>query len=122
MADAAKESPEGDKLPRAHKRCINKDCREVLTLATKVRARGWAWAAAPPPPPVCRSKGFPGRWAPAAAWLLKKPAPVLPIGPQYCKKCNTQQFERRGSQKRSKGEDSGVRPRCCRRPDWRVLA
>lgn len=52
MADGTKESPEGDKLPRAHKRCINKDCREVLTLATKVRGSGWAWAAAPPPPPA----------------------------------------------------------------------
>ncbi len=30
--------PSGEKLPRAHKRCINKDCREILSLATKVRA------------------------------------------------------------------------------------
>lgn len=44
----AKGSPDkSDKLPRAHKRCINKDCREVLTLATKVRA-----AARPPMPPT----------------------------------------------------------------------
>lgn len=35
---------------------------------------------------------------------------TFPTNPQYCKKCNTQQFERRGSQKRGKGEDSGVRP------------
>ncbi len=30
----------GDKLPRAHKRCVNKNCREILTLATKVSATG----------------------------------------------------------------------------------
>lgn len=27
--------PSSEKLPRAHKRCVNKDCREVLSLATK---------------------------------------------------------------------------------------
>lgn len=30
----------GDKLPRAHKRCVNKDCGEVLSLATKVSPAG----------------------------------------------------------------------------------
>lgn len=35
--EGAKQPSPSDKLPRAHKRCVNKDCREILSLATKVR-------------------------------------------------------------------------------------
>ncbi len=113
MADGAKDSPEGDKLPRAHKRCINKECREVLTLATKVRGSGWAWAVG-----AAAAARLPPRQARCCRRVADTAATALPAHPQYCKKCNTQQFERRGSQKRGKGEDSGVRPLWRRRPDW----
>jgi hypothetical protein len=72
MADASDQldergskPPSSDKLPRAHKRCINKDCREVMSLATKVREtrrvarqRRCCLATRPSLPPATRRRGW----------------------------------------------------------------
>ena len=111
-ADHGLEGKAADKLPRAHKRCINKDCREVLSLATKVSGpagRPGGRVHSPPPSPACR----PGDAANTTVVAL-----------QYCKKCNTVQFERRASGKqhgRQGGdEEGGVGAGCCAPPRRRM--
>ena len=85
MADASHQldergskPPSSDKLPRAHKRCINKECREVMSLATKVREprrvprqRRCCLATRPPLPPATRRRS----WLPAGCKM--QPALVL---------------------------------------------
>ena len=98
LEPGSKPSP-SEKLPRAHKRCINKDCREVLSLATKVRAAvGLPGGRVVLPPARHRP---PPRQAPQQA-ALSICSRALSL-PQYCKKCNAVQFERKASKNRSTG-------------------
>lgn len=61
--------PSSDKLPRAHKRCINKECREVMSLATKVGRRSLVLAATGPPLPPAAACRLP-------AWIKLPPLPA----------------------------------------------
>ena len=82
--------PSSDKLPRAHKRCINKECREVMSLATKVggsaACRGSAGALWPPArrcrPPVAAA-------ALQAACLVQQTQLAVALLPAPCWCCST---------------------------------
>lgn len=85
MADDEPASPGESKLPKAHKRCVNKECREVLSLATKVRVEAPLLRRAVGVPPQRRS----ARHRPAAPfaspWLPPAQSPPCPaLRPRRC--------------------------------------
>lgn len=117
--DGVKSSSE--KIPRAHKRCVNKSCREVMSLATKVCSAPSTWGSAATrrrfglvrtAPHVCR-RPLPPAVRHCSPCLSAHPVPCHPLlSLQYCKKCNAVQFERRASKQ--------VRRSVPKLPRWRV--
>lgn len=61
----------GDKLQKANRRCVNKDCREVLSLATKVSAPGDG-----PAPGLCAAAAVAAARPPAAGTFASSLLPA----------------------------------------------